>query len=79
MISSELMKLSKEGNPQAIATLINRQLQPKGITAKAAIKNGCLQIMLESAQVLNQQALVPFIRKGVIQQFLTPYITIDSV
>jgi hypothetical protein len=28
-------------------------------------QDGCLQIMLESAQVPNQQALVAFIRKGI--------------
>ncbi len=60
-----LLELAKQGKAQAIATLINRQLQPKGITAKAALKDGCLQIMLESAQVPNQQALVEFIRKGI--------------
>ncbi len=59
-----LLELAKQGNAQAIATLINRQLKPKGITAKAALKDGCLQVMLESAQVPNQQALVAFISKG---------------
>jgi uncharacterized protein (DUF697 family) len=60
-----LLELAKQGNAQAIATLMNRQLQPKGITTKAALKEGCLQIMLESAQAPNQQALVVFIRKGI--------------
>jgi uncharacterized protein (DUF697 family) len=60
-----LLELASQGNAQAIATLMNRQLQPKGITTKAALKEGCLQIMLESAQVPNQQALVVFIRKGI--------------
>jgi hypothetical protein len=46
-----LLELAKQGNAKAIATLINRQLQPKGITAKAAFKDGCLQIMLESAHI----------------------------
>ena len=60
-----LLELAKQGNAKAIAALMNRQLQPKGITAKAALKDGCLQIMLESAQLSNQQALVAFIRKGI--------------
>src|SRR3712207_823046 len=60
-----LLELAKQGNAQAIAALINRQLQPKGVTAKAALKDGCLQVMLESTQVPNQQALVEFIRKGI--------------
>lgn len=59
-----LLELAKQGNAQAIATLMNRQLQPKGITTKAVLKEGCLQIMLESAEVPNQQALFAFVRKG---------------
>jgi hypothetical protein len=60
-----LLDLAKQGNAYAIGALLNRQLQLKGITAKANLKDGCLQIMLESAQVPNQQALVEFIRKGI--------------
>jgi hypothetical protein len=60
-----LLELAKQGNAQAIATLINRQLQPKGITAKAAAKDTCLQVMLESVQVPNQQAFVEFIYEGI--------------
>jgi hypothetical protein len=60
-----LLKLAKQGNPKAIAALMNRQLQIKGITAKVALKNSCLQVLLESAQVQNQQALVAFVRKGI--------------
>lgn len=59
-----LLELAKQGNAKAIAALINRQLQPKGITVKAALKDDCLQVTAESAQVPNQQAFVEFIRKG---------------
>ncbi len=59
------LELAKQGNPHAIAALMNRQLQPKGITVKANLKDGCLQIMLESTQVPDQQALVSFICKGI--------------
>lgn len=65
MIQGNLLALAKQGNDQAIASLINRSLQPKGITAKVAIKGGCLQVMLESTQVPNQQVLVEFVRKGI--------------
>ena len=66
MTQPNLLELAKQGNPKAIAALINRQLQPKGITAKAEMKNGCLQIMLESAQVPKEQAIVAFVRKGMM-------------
>jgi hypothetical protein len=64
-IEPSFLELAKQGNAKAITALMNRQLQSKGITAKAALKDGCLQVMLESAQVPNQQAVVAFIRKGV--------------
>ncbi len=43
---------------------MNRSLQPSGITTQAVLKDGCLQIMLESAQVPNQQSLVAYISKS---------------
>lgn len=65
MTQPTLLELAKQGNPKAIATLMNRQLQPKGITAKVALKGDCLQVMLEGEQVPDQQTLVDFISKGV--------------
>lgn len=59
------LELAKQGHPKAIESLINRQTQPKGITAKVALKNNCLHIMLEAAQPPDQKALVPVIRKGI--------------
>ncbi len=55
---------AKQGNAKAIATLLNQKLQSKGITAKTAIKNSCLHIMLEAAKTPPQKPLVDFIRKG---------------
>lgn len=65
MSQPNLVELAKQGNVQAIASLMNRQLQIKGITAKVALKDACLQVMLESNQVPDQQALVGFVRKGI--------------
>ena len=62
---SNITSLAKQGNPNAIAALMNQSLQPKGITAKVALKDGCLQVMLESTQVPSQTSLVAFIKKGV--------------
>ncbi|MBW4680604.1 MAG: GUN4 domain-containing protein [Microcoleus vaginatus WJT46-NPBG5] len=59
-----LQQLAKQGNPKAIASLLNRSLQPKGITAKAAVKNGCLQLMLEAEKVPPKQPYVDSLRKG---------------
>lgn len=65
MSQQNLVQLAKQGNPEAIATLINHSLQPKGITAKVSIKQNCLQVLLESTLIPNQQVLVSTIRKGI--------------
>ncbi|MCL1463180.1 hypothetical protein [Argonema galeatum] len=65
MTQPNLLELAKQGDVNAIATLMNRQLQPKGITAKASMKNDCLQIMLEAAQVPPQETLVSLLRKSI--------------
>ncbi len=64
MTQPNILKLAKQGDPQAIAFLMNRHLHAKGITAKVAFKDTSLEVILESAKVLNKQILVAFIRKG---------------
>ena len=64
MTQPNILKLAKQGDTQAIASLMNRHLHPKGITAKVAFKDACLEVILESAEVPNRQTLVAFIRKG---------------
>lgn len=59
------VELAKQGDVKAITFLINRSLQPKGITAKVILKDACLQVMLEAVQIPDQQTLAPFIHKGV--------------
>lgn len=59
-----LLAQAHQGDAKAIATLLNQKFQPKGLTVKASVKNGCLHIMLEAAKVPPQQPLVDFIRKG---------------
>lgn len=61
------LELAKQGDPNAIAALLNRSLQSKGITAKANQEDGYLHLTLESAQVPNQQALVNFIHQGMMK------------
>lgn len=66
MSESNLLTLAKQGNANAIAAMLNKSLQPKGIMAKAGVKDNCLQILLESEQIPNQKAMVSYIRKGLI-------------
>ncbi|MBN4005364.1 hypothetical protein [Nostoc sp. LPT] len=64
MTQPNILKLAKQGDAEAIASLMNRHLHPKAIAAKVTFQDACLQVMLESAEVPNQQILVAFIRKG---------------
>ncbi len=45
MTNTDLLERAKQGDPEAIATLMNRILQPKGITAKAILQNRCLVVI----------------------------------
>lgn len=59
-----ILEAAKQGNPAAIAALMNRQLQAKGITAKAALKDECLRVLLEAEQAPDEKELTGFIRRG---------------
>ena len=59
----QILAIAKQGNPKAIAILINQLLQPKGITAIAGFKEGCLHVILESAPAPNQQDTATYIYK----------------
>ena len=61
-----LKDIAKQGNPHAIARLINRSLKPKGISAQVALEKGCLQVMLTSNQVPSLD-LVKVIHQGLIR------------
>jgi hypothetical protein len=67
MPQSNHLKLAKQGNAKALAAMLNQSLQPKSITAKVGRKDDCLQILLESAQTPDQEAIVSFIRNGLIK------------
>ncbi|MGJ3248802.1 MAG: hypothetical protein ACFE0I_22355 [Elainellaceae cyanobacterium] len=59
-----VLDLARQGNARAIATLMNRHLQPKGITVKARLKNHDLHIMLDGDDVPPIDASVNFVRQG---------------
>ncbi|MEG3970856.1 MULTISPECIES: hypothetical protein [unclassified Microcoleus] len=59
----QLLEMAKQGKPKAIAQLINQLLQPKGIAATVGFKDGWLHVILESAEVPNQQATATYIHK----------------
>nr|WP_290224021.1 hypothetical protein [Trichocoleus desertorum] len=64
MTQQNILEQAKQGNAQAIAALMNRTLQPKGITAKASMKDDCLRVMLESEDVPDQGSTTAFVQRG---------------
>ena len=66
MRQANLLEQAKLGDPSAIATLMNRTLKPKGITATVARLGDRLLIHLEAAQVPNRQAMTTFVQNGIL-------------
>ncbi|MBD2134292.1 hypothetical protein H6F47_18090 [Sphaerospermopsis sp. FACHB-1094] len=65
MTQQNLLELAKQGDPNAIATLINYQLQAKGILAKANTMKGCLQIIFEATEVPPQHSIANYIYSAI--------------
>jgi hypothetical protein len=65
MTQSEVLAQAKQGDPKAIAQLMNRSLQSKGITAKVNRKEGSLRVLLESEQLPDQQIMIRFVDQGI--------------
>ncbi|AFZ13849.1 hypothetical protein Cri9333_3010 [Crinalium epipsammum PCC 9333] len=70
MTQQNLLELAKQGDAKAIATLMNSQLQPKGLKAKVSIANNCLMVIAESVdpdstQPPSHSFIVNFVRKGI--------------
>ncbi|MDY6786276.1 MAG: pentapeptide repeat-containing protein [Cyanobacteriota bacterium] len=64
---TDLVQWAKRGDPKAIATLLNRQLNPKGITVKATVRENTLDILLESAGVLKKDLVIAGMHKRLVR------------
>lgn len=67
MTHPSLLHQARQGDPQAIAALINAALAPQGVSVKAYLRHPCLEILLRSAHGLNQHATVAFLRQGMVR------------
>lgn len=61
----KILELAMQGNPKAVALIINQSLHSTGINVIAGIKDGYLHIILESDPVPNQQVLALFVEKKI--------------
>lgn len=59
-----MLEAAKLGDPQAIAALINKILQPQGMVAKVALNKENLIILVEGKSVPVQASLVDFFKKN---------------
>ncbi|MBC5794928.1 hypothetical protein H5968_07135 [Sphaerospermopsis sp. LEGE 00249] len=73
MNQSNNSELAKSGDINAINNLVNEWLQSPSITVKTTLKQDCLQIMLESAEVPEKESIIPCIRDNLLN------LSIDSV
>lgn len=64
MSNSRLIELAKAGNAQAIAQLINQQLQRRGITALASRQGNCLRLLLEAKTEPTQAAALAYLQQA---------------
>ncbi|AVH70025.1 hypothetical protein [Nostoc sp. 'Lobaria pulmonaria (5183) cyanobiont'] len=66
MIQLNILEIAKQGDTNAINTLVSQWLNSPRITSKTSFKQNCLQIMLESIEIPAQQLVVPVICDGLI-------------
>lgn len=65
------VELAKQGDPQAIAALMNVTLEPQGVSAKAFVELDCLHVFLSAARPLNAKTLVAFVQRGILRLDVT--------
>jgi hypothetical protein len=63
---NQIMEWAKQGNCQAITTLINQSLNPRGINTATKVRNGCLHVFLESEPVSTKESTAQFVHKKLI-------------
>jgi formylglycine-generating enzyme required for sulfatase activity len=60
-----LLEQAKQGDPQAIAALMNNALQPKGMTAYVERQGDRLEVVLKAERIPNRQSLTDFVERGI--------------
>ncbi len=64
MSTPRLIELAKDGNPKAIARLINQQLETRGVKAIASREGSCLRLLLESPKAPKKSVVVPYLQQA---------------
>ena len=66
MDQPHLLRLAKQGNPAAIAALMNSALHSAEIQAQVSLDARCLCISLESSKALSQESILKFVKRGLL-------------
>ncbi|MEM6521287.1 MAG: hypothetical protein AAF722_18375 [Cyanobacteria bacterium P01_C01_bin.70] len=64
MKRSEVLKYAQQGNPQAIALLLNHALKPQGIQTTVSLQAGTLHILLEGHEPPAQATYAAVVEQG---------------
>ncbi|GAB4382627.1 MAG: hypothetical protein Kow00121_43180 [Elainellaceae cyanobacterium] len=64
MNQSSVLQLARQGDADAIARLLNQALEPRGVRVRTLREQNCLHVLLEAANVPNQQ-LARVVRGGI--------------
>lgn len=67
MSQQDFLTLAKQGDPKAIAFLINQALASKGVTAKATCQDHCLHLLLEADQLPTEDACLRVVVRGLVR------------
>ena len=72
-----ILQLAKQGDPKAIAVLLNRHLNQQKVVTKVVSKEDCLKILVEADQLPQEEAICSFIEKGISRLNPTGITTIN--
>jgi hypothetical protein len=64
LAEKNLLDQARQGNAEAIATLLNRSLNPRGITARARLEQGTLHVLVEAIP-MPPLDLASFVHQGI--------------
>ncbi|MBW4514884.1 MAG: hypothetical protein KME11_06625 [Timaviella obliquedivisa GSE-PSE-MK23-08B] len=65
MASSEVLSLAKQGDPAAIASLMNQVTKPLGISVRVKNQDHCLHLLFEGESTPEQPIAVSFVRSSI--------------
>lgn len=76
MDTESLLEQAKQGSPAAIAILINRTLSSRGVLARAQVRAGQFEILLEAPAMPKQQPTVEWLVKGLTNLSVSGFETV---